>query len=255
MFETSTVHAQTQAATGRLSLLSVSVIAHTAIVFGAVAVSIASVRFPKTAPDEYSRAPFFATVQIPPPLGNPNGGKPPQPQPTVNPPVQPTTRDTAPNTLPETVVPVQSTGDSTNTTDTDSTGTEPGPKGVPWGTKDSIGDTDAPPVVDAPPAQPQVEERIYQQSEVIAPVLLSRVDPRYPPALIKAGVPATVVVRCIIGRDGNVRAPEVIVPAAMAPFNAEVMRVVSQWRYKPATYAGRPVDSYLTLTVHFAVKR
>ena len=255
MFETSTVRAQAQAATGRLSLLSVSVIAHTAIVIGAVAVSIASVDFPAMAPNEYSRAPIFATVQIPPPLGKPNGGATSKPtQPAVKPPAPQPNRETAPAVVPETVTPVPSTG-SGDTTTTNTSGTVEGPIGVEWGTDKSIGELDAPPIVDAPVAQPQVENKIYQASEVVAPVLLSRVEPRYPPALIKAGVPATVVVRCVIDRNGSVRDPELVVPASMAPFNAEVMRVVSQWRYKPATYAGRAVDSYLTLTVHFAVKR
>lgn len=255
MFETSVVRAEAQAATGRFSLLSVSVIAHTAIVVGAIAVSIASVDFPDMAPDEYSRAPVFATVQIPPPLGNPNGGAKPQAQPAVKPaPQQQTKEQTAPSLVPETVTPVQSSGTG-ESTDTNPAGTVEGPVGVPWGEKDSIGDVDAPPVVDAPIAQPQVEEKIYQPHEVVAPVLLRKVDPRYPASLQRAGMPATVIVRCIIDKNGNVRSAEVVVPAAMAPFNAEVLNVLPQWKYKAATLAGKPVDSYLMLTVHFSVKR
>ena len=255
MFETSVVRAEAKAATGRFSLLSVSVIAHTAIVFGAVAVSIASVDFPAVAPDEYSRAPVFATVQIPPPLGNPNGGAKPQTQPAVKPAPQPQThQQTAPSLVPETVTPVQSSGTG-ESTDTNPTGTVEGPVGVPWGVKDSIGDIDAPPIVDVPVAQPQVEEKIYQPHEVVAPVLLSKVDPRYPASLQRVGVPATVIVRCVIDRNGNVRNPEVVVPASMAPFNAEVLNVLPQWKYKAATLAGKPVDSYLMLTVHFSIRR
>jgi TonB family protein len=255
MFETSVVHAEAKAATGRFSLLSVSVIAHTAIVFGAVAVSIASVDFPAMAPDEYSRAPVFATVQIPPPLGNPNGGKPPTQQPAVKPPApQPANQQTAPANVPDNVTPVQSSGTG-DVADTNSNGTVEGPIGVPWGVKDSIGDIDAPPVVDLPIAQPQPEEKVYQPHEVVAPVLLQKVDPRYPPALQRAAPSATVVVRCIIDKSGNVRNPEIVVPAAMGPFNAEVLNVLPRWKYKAATLAGKPVDSYLMLTVHFAIRR
>jgi len=254
MFETSVVRAQTQAATGRFSLLTISVIAHTSIVVGVVAVSIASVRFPAIAPNEYSRAPVFEHVQIPPPLGNPDGGaraQTAQPQPPVKPPVN--TQVTAPPDVPDDVplvdAPTSGTGDSN-----DNSGTVPGPKGVPWGKEGSIGDIDAPPVVDVP-VQPQVEEKIYQPHEVVAPVLIRRVDPRYPPQLQKVGATATVVVRCIIDKNGEVRDAEVVVPASLAPFNAEVLKVISQWRYKPATYAGRAVDSYLNLTVRFSVTR
>ncbi len=259
MFETSVVDAQKNAATARrLSLLSISVFAHTAIILGTVAVSIASVDFPAVAPAEYSRAPVFAAVQIPPPLGNPDGGAKPQTTPAVKPPAPPPADQvTAPPVVPEEVTPVDapSTGEG-NADDSDSgTGTVPGPIGVPWGREGSIGPLDGPPVADVPVQQPQVEERIYQAHEVAAPVLLQKVEPRYPPQLMRTGVSAMVVVRCIIDKQGNVRDAEVIVPAQMAPFNSEVLNVLPRWRYKPATFAGRPVDSYLTLTVHFAVKR
>lgn len=256
MFETSVVRARTQAATGRFSLLSVSVVAHTAMVFGAVAVSVASVDFPAIAPDEYSRAPAFAAIQIPPPLGSPDGGARPQAAQQQQPPPRPApvNQITAPATVPDAVTPVDAPSNGSGEADANPGGTVPGPIGVPWGTENSIGDLDAPPLIDVP-AQPQVEERIYQPHEVVAPVVVRRVDPRYPPAFMRTGVSVTVVVRCIIDKNGNVRDAEVVLPAPMAPFNAEVLSVLPQWKYKPATYAGRPVDSYLMLTVHFAVKR
>lgn len=256
MFETSVVRARTQAATGRFSLLSVSVVAHTAMVFGAVAVSVASVDFPAIAPDEYSRAPAFEAIQIPPPLGNPDGGARPQAAQQQQPPPRPApvNQITAPATVPDTVTPVDAPSNGSGDAGANPGGTVPGPIGVPWGTENSIGDLDAPPLIDVP-AQPQVEERIYQPHEVVAPVVVRRVDPRYPPAFMRTGVAVTVIVRCIIDKNGNVRDAEVVVPAPMAPFNAEVLSVLPQWKYKPATYAGRPVDSYLMLTVHFAVKR
>jgi len=258
MFETSVIRAGTKAATSRFSLLSASVFAHTAIVVGAVAVSIASVDFPAVAPAEYSRAPVFATVQIPPPLGNPNGGKKPDPQPAVKPPTpQPPSGQTAPPVVPNDTPPADapSTGDSTDTDGPfDPNATEVGPKGVPWGDEKSIANFDGPPVVDVP-VQQAVEEKIYQPHEVVAPVLVHKVDPRYPPQLTRTAMKATVIVRCIIDKQGNVRNAEVVVPSQFAPFNTEVLNVLPSWKYKPATVAGRPVDSYLMLTVHFSIKR
>ncbi len=255
MFETSVIRAQVRPARSRLAVIIATVTVHSAVVIGTVAISIASTEFPDAAPREYQRAPVFAVVQIPPPLGNPNGGAQPhntQPQQPVKPPTPNVA--TAPPVIPDHVepaatTPVSGTGDAND----NPAGTEPGPLGVPWGTKDSIGPLDAPPVVNATPvAQP--EDRIYEQGEVVAPVLLQRVEPRYPAAFMRTGVSATVVVRCVIDKNGSVRDAEVIVPG-LPPFNAEVLRVVSQWRYKPATFAGRAVDSYLNLTVHFAVRR
>lgn len=256
MFETSVIRAHAEPARSRFSVLTVSVIAHTAIIVGAVAVNIASIRFPIAAPDEYSRAPVFATVQIPPPLGTPDGGaktqttQPREPKPA---PVQ--TKDVAPSLMPDTPTPVDlssTTGSSDVTaTDGDGSGTEPGPKGVPWGKEGSIGDLDAPPVtVEMPP----VEEKIYEAHEVKAPVIVHKVEPRYPQTMIRAAVPATVVVRCIIDKNGNVRDPQVTV-SAMPPFNAEVLRAIAQWRFTPGSLNGQAVETYMNLTVRFEVKR
>lgn len=256
MFETSVIHAQTQAARGRISLLSASIMAHSAVVVGVLAMSIASVDFPTHSPDEYSRAPVFMPVRIPPPLGNPNGGAQPKPKDTAAVKPAPPTQPTAPpQTIPENVTPAPSSGTSESST-VDAgpgTGTEPGPIGVPWGKDGSIGDLDAPPVpLDVPVAQP--EEKIYEAHEVKAPVLISRVDPRYPQSLMRTGAPGIVVLRCVIDKNGNLRDPRVLT-ATMPPFQAEVLRVIGQWKYKPATFAGRPVDSYLNLTVNFSVRR
>lgn len=253
MFETSVVRAQAVAARGRVGLLTASFIAHSAIIVGAVAVSIASVDFPAIAPDEYSRAPSFVPVRIPPPLGTPDGGAKPQAtQPQAPKPAAVPSQVTAPATVPETITPVESSG--TGDVASGATGVVPGPIGVPWGVKDSIGDLDAPPIPDVP-VQVEPEAKIYQPYEVQAPVLLRKVDPRYPLHLAKTRFTATVVVRCVIDRDGTVRDPQVVVPASMPPFNTAVLDVLPQWRYKPATHNGRAVDSYLDLTVTFSVQR
>ena len=258
MFETSVIPAQAQTARGRFSVLTGSILAHSAVIVGVVAMSIASTDFPTQSPAEYSRAPVFMPVTVPPPLGNPNGGA--QPKPQTAPvkaaplPAQPTAPPTVvPESVPE--LPVNGTSEATAvTTDPGSgSGTVPGPVGVPWGVKDSAGDLDAPPVpFDVPVAKP--EEKIYEAHEVKAPVLISRVDPRYPQALVRVGMPATVVVRCVIDRNGNVRDPEIVMATA-PPFQTEVLRVITQWKYKPATYGTRQVDSYLNLTVTFQVRR
>ena len=253
MFETSVVRAQAQAKKGRLSLLIISVIAHSAVVIGAIAVSIASVDFPANAPDEFGQAPVFMPVRIPPPLGNPNGGAPkPQPaaQPAVTPPPQPN-QLTAPAVIPPDVLTVDapSNGPATATGgDPNATSTEP--VGELWGTEGSTGDLGGPPG----PAtkQPQVEEKIYEVHEVKAPVLLHRVAPPYPQQLVSTRKKATVVVRCIIDRNGHVRDPQILRPD-LPPFNAAVIDAVQQWRYTPGSRNGVAVETYLSVTVVFSV--
>ena len=53
------------------SLLTISLIAHSAVIIGRGRRSIASVDFPTSAPDEMRARAFFHQVSIPPPLGNP----------------------------------------------------------------------------------------------------------------------------------------------------------------------------------------
>ena len=268
MFETSTIQVGALAPRGRASLLTISLIAHSAAIIGTIRPtirpsqgflgpsSIASVRFPIAAPDEYRDAPVFMPVQIPPPLGNPNGGaKPaltpvqkPEPKPAVVP-----TQPTAPTIVPDTVEPAATPGPATEETGpSTATGTVPGPVGVAWGTKDSIGDLDAPP---APIATPAPENKVYTVGgDVKAPVLIQRVDPPYPASMQRVGVPATVVVRCVIDKNGSVRDAKVIV-GAMPPFNQAVLAAVQQWRYNPGSLNGIAVDTYLEVTVHFSVRR
>ena len=262
MFETSVVPVHAEAR-GRFSLLTVSIVAHTAVVVGAVAVSIASTEFPLQAPDAFAHAPEFIRVQVPPPLGDPNGGArraepaPVKQQPNVTPPQPRPDQAVAPANIPEDaspsndapiVTPGEGGGNESGTPGATSTA----PIGVPWGTENSTGSLDAPPSP-AVNAQP-VEEKIYEVHEVKAPVLLRRIDPPYPQRLVSTRMRATVVVRCVIDKNGRVRDPQVIVPASLAPFNDTVIEHVQQWRYTPGSRNGVAVETYLNVTVTFGVK-
>lgn len=252
MFETSMVRAHAQAASGRFSLLTLSVIAHSAVIVGVVAFSIASVDFPVTAPDAYEDAPFFVPVTVPPPLGNSDRGRQVQPQQprATTPPSRPTDV-TAPTEVSNDVTPVEAPSSNVTSDATGPATSGPETPGVPWGTANSVGPIDGPPVVDS---TPPVEERIYQPYEVKAPVLLRKVDPTYPSVFMHAGVAATVVLRCVIDKNGQVRSPEVV-SSGMKPFDDAVIAAVQQWRYTPASLRGVAVDSYLDVTVRFTVRR
>jgi len=251
MFETSVVQARAQSR-GKYTLLTVSLIAHSAVIIGAIAIGIASVSFPKTAPNEFGHAPVILPVRIPPPLGNPNAGAQPKPrvQPQQKQTAPPPTQITAPPAVPETVTPVQAPSSGTDVANGPATGTEQGPIGVPWGTKDSIGELDAPPLTTT---QQPVEEKIYKVGEVKAPVMIHRVEPAYPPALVRAKLPGKVAVHCVIDKNGRVRDAEVVF-ATMPAFADSVLRALKEWRYQPASLRGQAVDCYLDLTVDFGVR-
>jgi TonB family protein len=263
MFETSVVQAQVAAARGRFSLLTVSVAAHSLVILGAIGFSIASTDFPMHAPDEFAQAPIFMPVQIPPPLGDPNGGArrevPPAQQQQQQ--QQQQRQQTAPPqsnqiTAPDPNAATQPATDTAVNSGSSDEGipgaTSTADLGVPWGTEGSTGtDLDAPPGPIVTNTMP--EERIYEVHEVKAPVLLHKVAPDYPDMLRRNRIPATVIVRCVIDTNGRVRDPHVIVPA-LPPFNAEVIKAVQQWRYTPGSRNGIAVETYLNVTVTFSVK-
>ena len=253
MFETSVVRAQATAARGRYSLLTISLMAHSAVILGAIAVSVATVNFPLAAPDEMVSLVNVMPVQIPPPLGTPDGGKKPDAvQPAQKPPTPPPANQiTAPPAIPDEVTPVQnvSTGPADGTGP--DTGTTEGPKGVPWGDPNSPGDLDAPPVINA---GPPVEEKIYTAGgEVIAPEIIRRTEPVYPRALQVMRLSGKVVVRCVIDKNGHVRDAQVVFSKHPA-FSDSVLKALQSWRYKPASMRGQAVDCYLDLTVDFGVR-
>ena len=253
MFETSVVLAQTRPAR-RVGVLTVSLVAHSVAIVGAVALSVASTDFPKEAPQESA---VFLPVAPPPPLGNPNGGAPPKP--AVTPPAQrpesppPPAQITAPPAVPDDVPVVEGPPSADATTTGPGTGTVAGPIGVPWGDPNGVGDPDAPPSTStaSPPAP-----TIYTPGVggVVAPVLIRRVDPAYPEVLRPTRLSANVVVRCVIDKNGQVRDPEVVL-AALPAFNEAVLKAVKQWRYRPGSLHGNAVETYLEVKVHFSVTR
>jgi periplasmic protein TonB len=252
MFETSVVQARAQAAGGRYSLLTLSLMAHSAVIVGALVASIASTEFPLQAPREFALAPTFMPVTPPPPLGvRPAGPKPVEPVARPQPAVAVPTQPVAPSTVPDTITTAEPIASTVGTGDPSAAADGPsGPIGVPWGTKGGTGDLDAPP---GPATNVQPEpEKIYEVHEVKAPVALYKPQPEYPSHLIRTRMPATVVVRCIIDKNGHVRDPRIVVPA-MPPFNQAVLNAITNWRYTPGARNGIAVETYMDVTVRFAV--
>jgi protein TonB len=251
MFETSVVRARAATAGNRASVFTISVAAHSAVVIGAIALSIASIDFPPNAPAAYARAVFVEPLPVPP-------GPAPRPvqRAAAQPPVQRSAampaQPTVPTEIPETVTPVAAsagTGDPLA-----AGGGQPGTGeegGVSDGVEGGVGSDLLPGVGTATPVTPT----IYRVTgEVKAPVLVHKVEPVYPQIFVRSGVPATVVVRCVIDRNGAVRDPEIVVSAA-PPFNAAVLDAVRKWRFRPGSLRGEAVEVYLDLTVSFRVTR
>jgi TonB family protein len=85
------------------------------------------------------------------------------------------------------------------------------------------------------------------------PEEIDRVIPRYPAAARAMGVAGSVVIRGVVRKDGTIDNVEVIkdLPYGLGEAAREA---VQQWRFRPATYGGEPIDVYYTVTVNFRLR-
>ena len=245
MFETSVVRVRAAAAPRRVGLLTASIAVHSLIIIAAVAVTVSSVEFPTRAPNEMRLFRPIAAISIPPALGTPHTApRPAAPAPAAPRPAPAPTVVTAPAIVPDVVPSAASVAatDSAATTPGGGPGTVGRPDGVPGG----VGDT-------AAPAGPPGDAVLVPGGEVKSATVIHRVEPIFPPAALAARMNGTVVVRCIIGKDGTCRDAEVA-STTMAIFNQAAIDAVRQWRFEPGTYRGQLFDTYFELTVKFNVR-
>jgi TonB family protein len=78
-------------------------------------------------------------------------------------------------------------------------------------------------------------------SEVSAPGPLRKIDPKYPPTLINEHVEGEVVLYAVIRRDGSIDSIQ-LVRGIDSQLDANAMNALSQWKFRPATKQGTPVE-------------
>ncbi|HYC91209.1 MAG TPA: TonB family protein [Thermoanaerobaculia bacterium] len=88
--------------------------------------------------------------------------------------------------------------------------------------------------------------------DVKAPVVIQRVDPVYPPEAKEKRIAGIVIVEAVIDRNGNVGDVKVL---KSLPFGLDqaAADAVKQWKFRPGTRNGEPVDVIFNLTVNFKV--
>ena len=83
-----------------------------------------------------------------------------------------------------------------------------------------------------------------------APVVQHRTDPQYPDMARKARIAGMVIVEAIINKNGDVEQVKVIKGLPMG-MSESAVEAVKQWKFKPGTMNGQPVDVIFNLTVNF----
>ncbi|MGK2857111.1 MAG: energy transducer TonB [Thermoanaerobaculia bacterium] len=89
---------------------------------------------------------------------------------------------------------------------------------------------------------------------VKAPVVIKRVEIVYPEAAIEARVQGIVIIEAVIDRNGDVRDARVLKSLPLG-LDAAAVRAIKQWKFKPGTVDGKPVDVIFNLTVNAKLAR
>jgi TonB family protein len=89
---------------------------------------------------------------------------------------------------------------------------------------------------------------------VKVPQVLSRVEPRYPPAAAAMGLTGRVVLEAVVDESGNVESVRVV-SSSNSLFDQAAMDAVRKWRYSsPVGQGGQRVACYMTVVITFALR-
>jgi protein TonB len=121
--------------------------------------------------------------------------------------------------------------------------------GVIGGTGDTVAPAPPPP----PPPPPEPEGPLRVGGDVKAPDVTRRVEPKYTDTARKAHITGVVVVEAIIDKNGNVDHVKVLKGLSMG-LNEAATDAVKQWKFRPGTLNGEPVDVIFNLTVNFTLE-
>lgn len=83
-----------------------------------------------------------------------------------------------------------------------------------------------------------------------APVNVERVAPEYPESAGEFGLGGRVVVRALVAADSTVREARLV--ESNNSLDAAVLAALAQWRFEPATIAGKPVPAWVEIPFRFS---
>jgi len=103
-----------------------------------------------------------------------------------------------------------------------------------------------------PVTEPKIApQKVRVSSGVAEGLLVHQVLPRYPQPARQARVEGTVVLQVIIGKDGTVQSLHVVSGHPM--LTQAATDAVKQWRYKPYSLDGEPVEADTQINVKFTL--
>jgi TonB family protein len=88
---------------------------------------------------------------------------------------------------------------------------------------------------------------------MIAPSIIYREEPQYTPEARQARAQGTVNMEAIVHKDGSVEVVRVVRGVGMG-LDESAQNALRQWKFKPATLNGQPVDVVLNIEVNFNLR-
>jgi TonB family protein len=85
------------------------------------------------------------------------------------------------------------------------------------------------------------DSRFQRGGALSGPDLLQKVDPKYPPELIKEHVQGEVILYAIIRKDGSVDSIQ-LVRGLDPQLDRNAMEALAHWKFRPGTREGTPID-------------
>ena len=90
--------------------------------------------------------------------------------------------------------------------------------------------------------------------ELTAPVALTKVDPAYPPDLIRDRIEGTVTIYAVIHSDGTVGELKVL-RGIDQRLDSNAVVALSHWRFRPGTKNGAPVELEAVVQIPFVLRK
>lgn len=94
----------------------------------------------------------------------------------------------------------------------------------------------------------------HAEADLSAPEAITKVDPAYPQDLIHDRIEGVVVLYAIIRSDGRVDQVRVL-EGFDERLNENARKALQQWRFRPGTKDGTPIDIEAVVRVPFKVRR
>lgn len=83
------------------------------------------------------------------------------------------------------------------------------------------------------------------------PVSVATFKPHYPYSARRRGIEGHVTVQFLVDQEGGVREIRIVEAQPPGIFDGTVKRTVPKWRFKPGKKDGKPVDTWVELTIRF----